>query len=166
MKRGFTLIELLVVIAVIGVLSAVVLPALNSARNKSYLARAKAEFTSIRNALEMYYDEHNAYPPDASRDVAPPGVEQYLGGGWPKGPWPGSYYDWDNWVDPDNPGQRIYQISIRFCPSGGTLAQCRFPKESWAQLFDINSAVYYCISGACRPHQSEAATYPGYCVNC
>lgn len=169
MKKGFTLIELLIVLAIIGLLSSIVIADLSSARDKAHFSRTLAEFRSMATALEFYLDDHGSYPADVSRNI-PPGLGIYLAGestaGWPEAAWPDSVYDWDNWPDPDNPGQRIYQISVRFCPIGGNLSDCRFPNESWAEDFGINSAVYYCVSGVCRSHINEDIDYPGYCVNC
>lgn len=61
-NRGFTLIELLVVIAIIGMLSSVVLASLSSARMKGRNAKRMADMKSLQTALELYYDDHNAYP--------------------------------------------------------------------------------------------------------
>lgn len=61
-KRGFTLIELLVVISIIGLLSSVVLSALNSARSKARDAQRVHDLSELRKALALYYDKNGSYP--------------------------------------------------------------------------------------------------------
>ena len=62
-RSGFTLIELLVVIAIIGILSAVVLASLNTARQKARDAKRIADVKQVQLALELYFDDSgNAYP--------------------------------------------------------------------------------------------------------
>ena len=55
-KQGFTLIELLVVIAIIGILSAIVLASLDTARSKGQDAAARADLDNARAQAESYYD--------------------------------------------------------------------------------------------------------------
>ncbi len=63
MPNGFTLIELLVVIAIIGLLSSIVLVAMNSTRIKARDVRRKADLAQVVKAMELYYNDHpsNAY---------------------------------------------------------------------------------------------------------
>lgn len=164
--NGFTLIELLVVISIIGILAALVLPSISTARKGAQLARAKAELRNIAVALERYALDYGGYPADVSRNL-PPGLEVYLAGGvWPKAVWPASVFDWDNWGASDMdypPNVQTQQISIRFCTAVGV---CNFPNEAWAQGFDFYSSAYYCISGSCRAHADRPPTHPAYCINC
>ncbi len=66
-RRGFTLIELLVVIAIIGILSAVVLASLNTARAKGTDAAIKSNIVTIQTQAELYYDSNsNTYGTNAA----------------------------------------------------------------------------------------------------
>ncbi|MDQ5950149.1 MAG: hypothetical protein QG585_89 [Patescibacteria group bacterium] len=60
MKKGFTLLELLVVIAIIGVLSAVVLSALNSSRSKGADAAIKNQLASTRAVAGLFASNSTA----------------------------------------------------------------------------------------------------------
>lgn len=60
-KQHFTLIELLVVIAIIAILAAILLPALQSARQRGQQTHCANNLKSIATALSMYQTDFNDY---------------------------------------------------------------------------------------------------------
>lgn len=60
-RRGFTLLELLVVITIIGLLASVGLASYTRAQARARDAKRQGDLTTLRNALELFYSENNAY---------------------------------------------------------------------------------------------------------
>ena len=71
--QGFTLIELLVVIIIIGILSAIALPAFLSQANKAKQSEAKQYVASMNKGQQAYYAESNYF------SIDPTGTQLGLG---------------------------------------------------------------------------------------
>jgi len=69
-KRGFTIIELLIVLAIIGILTVIVLPRFNSAREKANEAKARADVRSLAQvALPQLADDTGKWPNGCPTDA-------------------------------------------------------------------------------------------------
>ena len=68
---NFTLIELLVVIAIIAILAAILLPALNSARERARSADCTSKLTQIGTAALMYADSSQGFMPCGYNGTSP-----------------------------------------------------------------------------------------------
>lgn len=62
MKHTFTLVELLVSIAIIAILAGILLPTVNGAIKKAQSAKAKAEMTTLVNAIKQYESQYGVLP--------------------------------------------------------------------------------------------------------
>ena len=128
-QRGFTLIELLVVIAIIAILAAMLLPALQSAREKARQAVCMSNLRQCGLALMMYANDYNGYIPCAQTAEGSVGMwhvrliyEGYLGG------------ESHTWIEGDP------RMNILICPS---YPPYRMPEDEWSytvsQLYGLNS---------------------------
>lgn len=135
-NRGFTLIELLIAIAIIGILSSIVLGAVNQARSKGKDAAAKSDLNGIRPQAALYYDEHNG-------DYGTPGTDCGVSGG-------------GNIFDPDNTNN-LNQIVLDAEAAAGTTAACANDNFSYVVGLPLQSGETWCADST---GYSGATTLP------
>jgi prepilin-type N-terminal cleavage/methylation domain-containing protein len=114
-KRGFTLVELLVVIAIIGVLVALLLPAVQAAREAARRSQCQNNLKQIGLAFQMHHDAKK-FIPNSRR------IRDYItwaGTIWPYLEQANIAKQWDE--SQDYYGQRedvrTYQVAVYLCPS-------------------------------------------------
>ena len=77
--RGFTLIELMVVLCVIAVVSALLLPAVQHARDAARIAHCKNNMKQLGLAFHNYHDTFLAFPPGWTQHHPEPGAQTRFG---------------------------------------------------------------------------------------
>jgi prepilin-type processing-associated H-X9-DG protein/prepilin-type N-terminal cleavage/methylation domain-containing protein len=84
---AFTLVELLVVVVIIGILAALLLPALGHGKSQARRIQCLANLRQLGLAVQLYWDDHSGQAFRYRRSVAPDGALYWFGwlGSGPEG---------------------------------------------------------------------------------
>jgi prepilin-type N-terminal cleavage/methylation domain-containing protein len=153
-RRGFTLVELLVVIAIIGVLVALLLPAIQAAREAARLAQCSNNLKQLGIACQSYASVHRGFPLLYSSSKQPGWITQILPY-FEEGNLLAQYNYREPWFDASNANVVKQRIPILECPTSPvehvyTATDPAFAGQSSNPLttFTTSSTDYFAISAA------------------
>ena len=61
-QQGFTLTELLIVVIILAILAAIVVPQFASSSDDAKVSALQSNLARLRSAVDLYYQQHGAYP--------------------------------------------------------------------------------------------------------
>lgn len=110
--KGFTLVELLVVIAIIGILVALLLPAIQAAREAARRSECSNNLKQLALAVQNYHDSFGVFPPAVGGS--------YMSGHYQQTGCPGWYhangFSWRTMILPQIEEQALYdQMDFDYC---------------------------------------------------
>ena len=115
-RKGVTLIELLVVVLIISIVAAIAQPQLSHIIVKARAADAISDMQVIRLAVYNYQTDQQAWPSDVAAGNVPPGLEEYLPGGF-------DLVNDDYTLDYENWGGSPFMIGVALITSDSTLGR-------------------------------------------
>lgn len=131
-RRGFTLVELLVVIAIIGILIALLLPAVQAAREAARRSSCLNNLKQLALALHNHHDIKQVFPPGSPPDIAP----------WKAGGTADANYgsNWKVWILPFIEQSSLYNQWQFYGGSG------YYNTNNRALIYELFISVYRCPS--------------------
>ena len=174
-RSGFTLVELLVVIAIIGILVALLLPAVQAAREAARRMSCQNNMKQLGLALHNFHDIYKHFPAGAEEDVLPKpnatGSLTYIRG-----------TSWIVYILPQIEQQALYDrynftlaynttanaavgtnvVPAIYCPSGPNPKQYLDPNPN---LTTNSSTHYYGVMGPSSRANPSLNTFGGFTYN-
>ena len=140
-RRAFTLIELLVVIAIIAILAALLLPALNAAKQRAWTAQCLSNMHQIGIGMKIYADDNGGLYPESGGDI----------------PWNTKDAQTGNYSWMQQIFSYVQNMNVYHCPGNAQLPRAN---EAPFNYFNGVRAAFIAADDSAAPVNSKSILYP------